>query len=84
MKQTGTDINRIVLHGRAVQSPAFSHSSHEVDFFSFPLEVSRLSGVSDRINIMAAQPLLENSGWFARGEELTVRGKSVPLTTVLE
>ena len=44
MKQTGTDVNRIVLHGRAVHPPALSHCNHEVEFFSFPLVVSRLSG----------------------------------------
>ena len=75
MKQTGTDLNRIVLHGRAVHPPAFSHCNHEVEFFSFPLSVSRLSGVSDQVNVMVSRPLLEGRGWLARGEEITVRGE---------
>ena len=75
MKQTGTDVNRIVLHGRAVHPPALSHCNHEVEFFSFPLVVSRLSGVSDQVNVMAPRHLLEGCGWLERGEELTVRGE---------
>ena len=75
MKQTGTDVNRIVLHGRAVHPPALSHCNHEVEFFSFPLVVSRLSGVSDQVNVMAPRHLLESCGWLEWGEELTVRGE---------
>ena len=75
MKQTGTDINRMVLHGRAVHPPAFSHCNHEVEFFSFPISVSRLSGVSDQVNVMVSRPLLERCGWLERGEELTVHGE---------
>ena len=75
MKQTGTDVNRIVLHGRAVHPPALSHCNHEVEFFSFPLVVGRLSGVSDQVNVMAPRHLLEGCGWLERGEELTVRGE---------
>ena len=75
MKQTGTDINRMVLHGRAAHPPAFSHCNHEVEFFSFPISVSRLSGVSDQVNVMVSRPLLERCGWLERGEELTVHGE---------
>ena len=75
MKQTGTDINRMVLHGRAVHPPAFSHCNHEVEFFSFPISVSRLSGVSDQVNVMVSRPLLERCGWLEGGEELTVHGE---------
>ena len=75
MKQTGTDVNHMILHGRAAHPPAFSHSNHEVEFFSFPLVVSRLSGVSDRLNIMASRPLLERCRWIEEGEELTVWGE---------
>ena len=35
--------HRMVLHGRAAHPPAFSHRNHEVEFFSFPLVVGRLS-----------------------------------------
>ena len=75
MKQTGTDVNRMVLHGRAAHPPAFSHCNHEVEFFSFPLMVSRLSGAADQVNVIAARPLLEGCGWLDRGDEVTVRGE---------
>ena len=75
MKQTGTDVNRMVLHGRAAHPPAFSHRNHEVEFFSFPLVVGRLSGAADQVNVMASRALLEGCGWLERGDELTVRGE---------
>lgn len=75
MKQTGTDVNRMVLHGRAVHQPAFSHRNHEVEFFSFPLSVSRLSGAADQINVMAPRALLESLGRLEQGDALTVRGE---------
>ena len=75
MKQTGTDVNRMVLHGRAAHPPAFSHRNHEVEFFSFPLVVGRLSGAADQVNVMAPRALLEGCGWLERGEEVTVRGE---------
>ena len=75
MKQTGTDVNRIVLHGRAVRPPAVSHSNHGVEFFTFPLLVNRLSGAADQVNVVASQPLLEGCGPLAQEEEVTVRGE---------
>ena len=76
MKQTGTDLNRIVLHGRAAHSPAFSHCSHQVEFFSLPLLVSRLSGTADQVNLTVPRPLLEACGWPSQGDALTVRGEA--------
>lgn len=75
MKQTGTDVNRIVLHGRAAGPPVFSHWNHEVEFFVFPLVVTRLSGASDQVNVVAARALLERAGGLAAEEEVTVRGE---------
>lgn len=75
MKQTGTDVNRMVLHGRVAQPPALSHRNHEVEFFSFPLAVSRLSGVADQVNVVASRALLDGCGWLERGEEITVHGE---------
>lgn len=75
MKQTGTDVNRMVLHGRVAQPPALSHCKHEVEFFTFPLAVSRLSGVADQVNVVASRALLEGCGWLERGEEVTVHGE---------
>lgn len=75
MKQTGTDVNRMVLHGRVAQPPALSHRNHEVEFFSFPLAVSRLSGVADQVNVVVSRALLDGCGWLERGEEITVHGE---------
>ena len=75
MKQTGTDVNRMVLHGRAAHPPAFSHCNHGVEFFSFPLSVSRLSGAADQLNVMAPRALLEGCGGLSRGDAVTVRGE---------
>ena len=75
MGQTAVDLNRIRLHGRVECRPAFSHSNHGVEFFSFPLEVSRLSGASDRLNVVAARHLLEGCGGLEPEQELTLRGE---------
>ena len=76
MKQTGTDVNRMVLHGRVAQPPALSHCNHEVEFFTFPLAVSRLSGVADQVNVVASR-----AGWSG-GRRSRSMGRSAPSTTV--
>lgn len=75
MKQSSPDVNHILLHGRAVQPPALSHRNHDVDFFTVPVLVSRLSGAADQVNAVFSRPLLEQSGWLERGDEVTVRGE---------
>ena len=75
MKQTSPDVNRILLHGRAAQPPALSHHNHDVDFFTVPVLVSRLSGAADQVNAVISRPLLEQHGWLERGDELTGRGE---------
>ncbi len=75
MKQTGMDTNRMVLHGRVAQDPVSSHSNHEVEFYTFPLAVSRLSGVCDLVNVMAPRQLLQEAGWPRQDDPLTVRGE---------
>ena len=81
MKQTGTDVNRMVLHGRVAQPPALSHCNHEVEFFTFPLAVSRLSGVADQVNVVASRGLLVGCGWSG-GRRSRSMGRSAPSTTV--
>ena len=48
------------LCGLMAGPPAFSHSSRGQDFYSFPLEVRRLSGNSDTLNIVLRKGLLES------------------------
>ena len=69
------DINRIQLHGRAGACPVFSHANHGVEFYRFPLVVRRLSGVEDRIHILAPKGLLDTCGALEPEEEVSVTGE---------
>ena len=75
MRQNSPDRNRIQLHGRVKEVPHLSHANHGVEFFLFPLGVTRLSGAEDRINVVVAGPLLTRCGGLERGQEVTVRGE---------
>ncbi|MBQ2895855.1 MAG: single-stranded DNA-binding protein [Oscillospiraceae bacterium] len=58
-------INQVSLTGRVDSVPAFSHESRRELFYTFPLQVERLSGYTDRINVILRQellPLLPGSG----------------------
>jgi len=52
-------MNRGLLRGKAVGGAAPSHLNHGVTYFLFPLEVERLSGTADTLNVVAPQALLE-------------------------
>ena len=75
MRPNPADLHRIPLHGRVEAPPVLSHSNHGVEFYRFPIAVVRLSGAEDRINVVAAGPLLDRWGAPEPGEELTVRGE---------
>lgn len=66
--------NQILLHGKITGSPTYSHSSHGTDYFTFPFTVNRLSGAQDFVQIMTAEPLLEQSS-ITMGDTLTVAGE---------
>lgn len=53
--------NHISLIGTVGDPPVRSHENHGVTYFQFPLRVSRLSGVEDVLNVVAAQSLLEQT-----------------------
>ncbi len=72
--QTGWNENRAVLRGVVAAAPAVSHENHGVTYETFPLAVRRLSGSEDRINVIAAQPLLEACPVTA-GMELEIEGE---------
>jgi len=55
-----TSKNRAALTGRASGQPRLSHVNHGVEFFLFPLEVERLSGAVDTLNVIAPRSLLEH------------------------
>ena len=44
--------NRVLLCGTMAGAPQYSHRAGGQDFFGFPLEVQRLSGSSDVLNIV--------------------------------
>lgn len=52
-------LNQITLIGNPIGKPTYSHSNHGRHFYTFPLEVSRLSGAVDRLQILAPEELLE-------------------------
>lgn len=51
--------NHIELTGCLAGLPEYSHSNHGKRFFTFPLEVSRLSGAIDCLQILAPETLLQ-------------------------
>lgn len=53
--------NTVELRGALAGKPIFSHNSKETEFYTFPLEIVRLSGNADVINIIADKKLLEAS-----------------------
>lgn len=66
--------NHISLAGEVGNDPVPSHENHGVTYFQFPLRVNRLSGAEDVVNVIAAQPLLDQ-GWLRPGETVAVEGE---------
>ena len=66
--------NQIILRGTLKELPEFSHENHGRKFFSFFLEVPRLSGTVDTLPIIAEERIL-NSIDLSGGEMLTVYGQ---------
>lgn len=54
-------LNSITLVGALGAAPAYSHSSHGRRFFTFPLEIRRLSGATDCLPVIASETLLARS-----------------------
>ena len=50
--------NRVFLCGLPVGEAVLSHETRGQRFYSFPLEVSRLSGTMDRINVLLREEML--------------------------
>ena len=66
--------NQAFLRGRVGAAPHVSHLNHGVIYYQFPLEVERLSGAVDTLNILAPQGLLEACPVTA-GEEYELTGE---------
>jgi single-stranded DNA-binding protein len=50
--------NQVILKGKVVEEPVYSHSLYGEKFYSLMLEVPRLSGVSDTLPVMVSDRLL--------------------------
>jgi hypothetical protein len=73
MEQT-MPTNRVLLQGKLLTLPEFSHENHGKIFDGFQLEVQRLSGTKDQIDVLAPRGILENQHWTA-GEMLRIQGQ---------
>jgi len=73
MEQT-MENNQVLLRGELMELPAFSHENHGRRFDRFTVEVERLSGVRDRIHVIAAHSLLEELDPTA-GDKVEVEGQ---------
>ena len=53
--------NYVMLRGVLAEKPQFSHENRGESFYQFPIEIQRLSGASDVINVIARGELLKNA-----------------------
>ena len=72
--QTCWNENHAALRGTVDALPVFSHENHGVEYQVFPLAVPRLSGTVDRLNVVAARPLLERRP-LTPGDRVEVQGE---------
>lgn len=66
--------NTARLCGVIAAAPVFSHSGRGEYFYTFPLEVARLSGATDKINIIVRDELME-SIQLCEAEKICVVGE---------
>lgn len=66
--------NRIELCGQLGAMPEYSHENHGRKFYRFPLEVERLSGATDTLQIIVGEMLL-NGLDLSVGDTLYVDGQ---------
>lgn len=66
--------NRVQLCGVMAGRPAFSHESRGERFFTFPLEIERLSGTTDTVHIILREGLLA-AAEVGAAEKLLVTGE---------
>ncbi len=75
MKLTIPGENSILLRGRLLAAPVPSHQNHQIRFFLLPLEVRRLSGAADKLDVIVSQRLLETLSPLQAGQRLQVSGE---------
>ena len=52
-------VNQITLCGTLAEPPVLSHENHGTRFYTFPLEVERLSGTTDTLRVVAPEAVME-------------------------
>lgn len=67
--------NLVELIGVLGGKPEFSHRSRTEDYYMFPLEIERLSGTTDRINVVISAAMLKKVE-IAEGSKLYIRGEA--------
>ena len=67
--------NYVELWGLADAAPVFSHENHGKSFYRFPLLVERLSGQSDRLNILISYDLMDAALPITEGTPLRIIGQ---------
>jgi primosomal replication protein N len=71
--------NFVDLVGSLAGAPKYSHSGRDnnavVEYYTFPLEIARLSGTPDTVNITASKELLESAELDGTAERIAVRGE---------
>lgn len=68
------NFNCVQLCGTVDSAPVLSHVNHDRAFCKFTLAVERLSGLADKLNVIAPQPLVEAAA-LAEGDTVTLRGQ---------
>lgn len=66
--------NHILLIGNPASAPVYSHSNHGRDFYTFPLEVIRLSGTVDRLPILIPYEVMTQCP-ITESENLCITGQ---------
>ncbi|MDD3165753.1 MAG: single-stranded DNA-binding protein [Oscillospiraceae bacterium] len=66
--------NQVMLRGTLAQLPQFSHENHGKKFYTFQLEVARLSGTVDVLEVIAPETVL-NTLDLSGGTQLEVTGQ---------
>jgi len=67
-------VNQITLRGTLAQLPGFSHENHGKRFYSFPLEIERLSGTVDILPVLVPEQVLCQMD-LSGGDMLEVSGQ---------
>lgn len=66
--------NEVILTGRVIAAPVYSHSNHEEQFYKFPFRILRLSGQADELSLIISASLLERCP-VSEGMRLNVTGQ---------